>query len=66
MLFRSLFSERGWKFPLTISNIPNNTKWETGLEIEKILPENYATVTINRVINIKYKYLNKKVKYPNT
>jgi hypothetical protein len=52
----NLFNEKGWNFPLTISNIPNNIEWNINIEIEKILPKNYATVSINNVIQKSYKY----------
>ena len=52
----NLFNEKGWNVPLTVSNIPNNIEWNIHTEIEKILPINYASVTINSVIHTKYKY----------
>jgi hypothetical protein len=52
----SLFNETGWNFPLTVSNIPNNTEWTRPIEIEQILPKDYATVSINNVIHKSYRY----------
>lgn len=52
----SLFNDKGWNFPLTVSNIPNNTEWNIHTEIEKILPKDYAAVSINNVIQKSYRY----------
>jgi glycosyltransferase involved in cell wall biosynthesis len=52
----SLFNETGWNFPLTVSNIPNNTEWTRPIEIEQILPKDYANVSINNVIHKSYRY----------
>jgi hypothetical protein len=52
----NLFNEKGWNFPLTVSNIPDNTEWNINTEIEKILSKDYATVSINNVIQKSYLY----------
>ena len=52
----NLFNETGWNFPLTVSNIPINMEWNTSIEIEKILPKDYASVSINKVIEKNYRY----------
>lgn len=52
----NLFSEKGWNVDISVSNIPNNKKWLNSVEIEKILPVNYSNVTINSIIETKYKY----------
>jgi hypothetical protein len=52
----NLFNEKGWNLMLTVSNIPNDTEWNTYTEIEKILPKDYASVTINKKVQKSYLY----------